>query len=439
MNQFKSAKAFLSYYAKWVLLSSLAGILCGGMSAGFLLLLQATTDLRNENNWLLYLLPIGGLIVGGIYHFFGRSVESGTNLLISEFHDPRTVVPLPMAPLVLAGTLLTQLFGGSAGREGPAVQMGGTIADQLTHLFKLSRDERRTLLMAGMSGGFASVFGVPVAGMIFGMEILAVGRLHAWAIVECAITAFVAHHVTLALGVHHTSYTQPEAIGLTVNSGVLAIFAGLCFGLAARIFVLLSDQISKTFKAQFPLLPVRAFVGGAIMATIYYLLPLTTRYAGLGIPLIEDSLKTPTFIYDWVGKILFTAVTLAAGFKGGEVTPLLFIGASLGNALSTVVQLSLPMLAAMGFVAVFAGAANTPIACTIMAVELFGPHVAIYAALACVASYAVSGHYRIYHAQIIHLQEYSFVDRCHSFVKLLFKRPPLTEVSKPVTKISLKK
>ena len=113
MNQFKSAKAFLSYYAKWVLLSSLAGILCGGMSAGFLLLLQATTDLRNENNWLLYLLPIGGLIVGGIYHFFGRSVESGTNLLISEFHDPRTVVPLPMAPLVLAGTLLTQLFGGS--------------------------------------------------------------------------------------------------------------------------------------------------------------------------------------------------------------------------------------------------------------------------------------------------------------------------------------
>lgn len=408
------------------------------MSAGFLLLLQATTDLRNENNWLIYLLPVGGLLTGGLYHFFGRKVESGTSLLIQEFHDPRTVAPLRMAPLVLAGTLLTHLFGGSAGREGTAVQMGGSIADQFTHLFKLSRDERRTLLMAGISGGFASVFGVPVAGMVFGLEVLAVGRLHVWALIECAIAAFVAHYVAVAIGVHHTVYAQPEAINLTANSGFLAIFAGLCFGLAARVFVFLSEQIGKGFKAQFPLLPVRAFVGGAVVAAIYYLLPLTTRYAGLGIPLIEDTLKTPTLVYDWLGKILFTAVTLGSGFKGGEVTPLLFIGASLGNALSTVLQLSLPMLAAMGFVAVFAGAANTPIACTIMAVELFGPNVAVYAALACIASYAVSGHYRIYRAQTIHWQEYSFVDRGTAFLKLLFKKPPLTESSKPVKKIALK-
>ena len=148
-------------------------------------------------------LPLGGLAVGLVYHFFGRSIEGGNNLIIDEFHDPVSVIPFRMAPLVLVGTVLTHLFGGSAGREGTAVQMGGSIADQFTHIFKLNRADRRTLLMAGMSGGFGSVFGVPFAGAIFGLEVLTVGRLHLWAIVECTVSAFVAHYVTLEIGRAH--------------------------------------------------------------------------------------------------------------------------------------------------------------------------------------------------------------------------------------------
>ena len=292
------SKASLVYYIKWTFVASLVGVVCGGASAGFLFLLDAVTVLRSERSELLYFLPLGGLVIGLIYQTIGRSVKSGTNLMIDEFHNPKSVVPIRMAPLVLIGTLLTHLFGGSAGREGTAVQMGGSIADQFTYLFKMNRSDRRTLLMAGMSGGFASVFGVPVAGMIFGLEVQSSGRLHLWATIECAITAFVAHYVALELGVHHTVYVHPAAIGLTVNTAVLAIAAGICFGAAAQLFVFITSQLSRLFKKIMPLLPVRTFVGGLIIAGIYYFAPMTTRYAGLGLPLIEESMKTLSLACD---------------------------------------------------------------------------------------------------------------------------------------------
>jgi H+/Cl- antiporter ClcA len=425
LRQAKSLKSIFFYYAKWIALSTLVGAACGTASAVFLAVLEAATNIRTTHSWLLYLLPLGGLAVGGLYHTFGRKVEGGNNLIIDEFHDPKAVIPFRMAPLVLLGTILTHLFGGSAGREGTAVQMGGSIADQFTHLFKMNREERRTLLMAGMSGGFGSVFGVPFAGMIFGLEVLAIGRLHLWGIVECAVAAFVAHFVTLALGIHHTDYVHPVVSDLTVLTGLIAVAGGIIFGLAARLFALLSHQISKISKSLFPLLPLRTFIGGALIAAAFFFVPMLTRYAGLGVPLIVDSLKVPLLPYDWFGKLVMTALTLGVGFKGGEVTPLLFVGATLGNALSTILPLPLPLFAAIGFVGVFAGAANTPIACTIMAMELFGPGVGVFAALACFASYAVSGHRGIYHAQKVHHSKSKFVSRTVEFIEYLFRRPPI--------------
>ncbi len=428
MSPQKKIPSILRYYTKWISLSALVGVACGMASAMFLAVLEYTTHFREGSPWLLYLLPVGGLIVGGAYHFWGSSVEGGNNLIIDEFHDPQTVIPFRMAPLVLLGTIFTHLFGGSAGREGTAVQMGGSIADQFTHLFKMNRDERRTLLMAGMAGGFGSVFGVPFAGTIFGLEVLAIGRLHLWGIVECAVAAFVAHHVTLALGIHHTNYVHPAVeLQLTSLNGLYAILAGVLFGLAARLFAFLTDNIKALSKKVIAYLPLRAFAGGIIISGIFFLLPVTIRYAGLGVPIIVDSLKVPLPFYDWIGKLVLTALTLGLGFKGGEVTPLLFVGATLGNALSSFVPIPLPLLAAMGFVGVFAGAANTPFACTVMAMELFGADVGIFAGFACFASYAVSGHHGIYHSQKIHISKKKYVTRTVEFIEFLFKRPPLDE------------
>ncbi|PWU18741.1 MAG: voltage-gated chloride channel protein [Bdellovibrio sp.] len=426
----KAQQNLVRYYSKWITISALVGVFCGLASAIFLATLEATTRFREAHPWLLFLLPLGGLIVGSIYHVFGNSVEGGNNLIIDEFHDPTSVIPFRMAPLVLLGTIFTHLFGGSAGREGTAVQMGGSIADQFTHVFKMGRAERRTLLMAGMSGGFASVFGVPIAGTLFGLEVLAVGRLHLWGVIECAVAAFVAHYTTLGLGIHHTDYLHPAATSYANLNGLHAILAGLIFGLAARLFAICADQIKVHCKKIAPLLPVRAIIGGGIISLTFFLIPEATRYAGLGIPIIVDSLNRPLPLYDWFGKLTYTAFTLGTGFKGGEVTPLLFVGATLGNALSSFLPLPLPTLAAMGFVGVFAGAANTPFACTAMAIELFGADVGVWAALACFASYAVSGHHGIYHAQQIHIPNSNLVSRAREFIGLLFKRPPLPERKK---------
>lgn len=360
--------------------------------------------------------------MGLLYHHFGKSVERGNNLIIDEFHDPQAVIPFRMAPLVLLGTLATHLFGGSAGREGTAVQMGGSIADQFTNLFKVNRDERRTLLMAGMAGGFGSVFGVPWAGMIFGIEVMAIGRLHLWGILECAVAAFVAHYVTLAWGVHHTEYIHPVVSGFTMLSTLIVVIAGISFGLAARLFALLADRINYFSKKIIPYLPLRAFTGGMMISILFFAVPLTTRYAGLGVPIIVDSLKVPLPYYDWFGKLVLTALTLGVGFKGGEVTPLLFIGAALGNLIGQFVPVPFPIMAAVGFVGVFAGAANTPFACIFMAMELFGTEIGLYAAMACFASYAVSGHHGIYHSQKIHIAKNRYVSRTIEFIQYIFRR-----------------
>jgi H+/Cl- antiporter ClcA len=419
----------LKYYLKWIAISGLVGAFCGLASAVFLAVLDHATRVRTDNPALLYALPIGGLIVGGLYHYFGKSVEGGNNLIIDEFHEPKNTIPFRMAPLVLLGTIFTHLFGGSAGREGTAVQMGGSIADQLSHHFKMTKTERRTLLMAGMSGGFGSVFGVPFAGAIFGLEVLSIGKLHLWAIVECAVSAFVAHYTTLAFGIEHTRYPQvsvgngPVGIKLTF----LLIGCGIVFGLAARLFAFCAESIKGMSKKAVPFLPLRAFLGGSLISSVFYFVPESARYAGLGVPLIVKSLNETLPIYDWLGKLVFTAATLGFGFKGGEVTPLLFVGSTLGNALSHVVDLPVQVLAAIGFVGVFAGAANTPFACTIMAVELFGGDILFFAAAACFASFAVSGHHGIYHSQTIHIHKSKYMTRTAAWLRTLFTRPPVKD------------
>ncbi|WP_243047298.1 voltage-gated chloride channel family protein [Dyella sp. RRB7] len=390
--------AMLPLLGRWLMLSAVVGGLAGSASALFLWTLDWATQQQTSHAYMLAFLPVAGLVMGWVYHRIGKDVEGGNNLLIDEIHDPKTIVPKRMAFLIFAGTVVTHLFGGSAGREGTAVQMGGALADQVTHRLGLGKDDRRILLMAGISAGFASVFGTPLAGAIFGLEVLAIGRLRYDALLPCILSAIMADEVTRHWGIHHTVYVIPHVPPLEVVGLLSTAFAGICFGILGMLFANTTHALAAAFKRCIKYPPLRLFVGGAIVSMAAYLLN-SRQYLGLGIPTIQAAFEHPLPAYDFGGKFAFTTVTLASGFKGGEVTPLFFMGATLGNALSYVLPLPIPVLAGMGFVAVFAGAANTPLASTVMAIELFGPQIGVYAGMACAIAYLFSGHTGIYRAQ----------------------------------------
>ncbi len=388
--------------AGWLMCLCLGvALLAGSASALFLFSLDWATRTREAHRWLILGLPFAGFAVGWLYLKWGRSVDAGNNLLIDEIHDPRQVVPLRMAPLILGSTVVSHLFGASVGREGTAVQMGGALADQLCHHFKLSAPQRRVVLMTGIAAGFASVFGTPLAGAVFALEVLAGPALRhmRWAaLLPCMVAAVAADHVGLWWGVQHTLYSAGSLPVLSTWSLTAMVLAGGLMGLTGRVFALSTHGLSAWVKQRIPYAPLRPLVGGTLIAAIVWW-GQADRYIGLGIPVIVEAFSQPLAPWDFAAKLALTVASLGAGFKGGEVTPLFYIGATLGNALAPSLQMPLGLMAAVGFVAVFAGAANTPLACSVMAMELFGVEVGAFAALACAVSYLFSGRASIYRAQ----------------------------------------
>jgi H+/Cl- antiporter ClcA len=386
---------------QWTWLGGVVGVACGCASAAFLLLLERATRFREAHEVIVYTLPLAGIVIGAIYQRWGASIRGGNNLIIDTIHDNAAPIPLRMGPMVFVGTILTHLFGGSAGREGTAVQMGASMADFIAHKLGVTKEMRPRLLAAGMAGGFGSVFGTPIAGAIFGLEVVHVGRIDYDALGPALVASVVGDFVTRHLGVAHTPYPAATFVALTPLVLVKLAAIGAAIAAAATGFVELTHGLKHQLEHRIKALPLRMAVGGVVVVAMWKAIG-TSDYLGLGVPTIVRSFSDPTLPpYAFAAKLVFTAVTLASGFLGGEVTPLFFVGATLGSTCARLLDLPIALGAGIGLAALFGAAANTPLALSIMAVELLGSAVLPHVLIVTVIAYVMSGHRGIYPAQRI--------------------------------------
>ncbi len=398
---------FCRFLSKYLLLGCIVGLLAGAANTVFLISLDFVTKIRIQTPWIILFLPLAGAFVSFLYVKFGKNSSKGNNLIIDKINGDEVNVPLIMAPLVYIGSVLTHLFGGSAGREGTGVQIGGSIAHWINRLFKLNKEDSRIILMSGVSSGFAAVFGTPLAGTVFGLEFAALGFMSYEALIPCCTAAYIGSSVTKFLGVNHSQYAIQTYIAvLPINIFKIAL-AAIAFGLVSRVFSKLTHRLKEFFTSNFKNAMLKSFVGGIIIIILVYALG-TYDYLGLSIPLIKESLNGVVSPFAFILKLVFTSITLGAGFQGGEVTPLFVIGSTLGNFLGSLLSISPSHLAALGFIGVFAGATNAPIASFILGIELFGSTGAEFLFLTCVLSYLFSGHTGIYTSQRIGRSKFSF-------------------------------
>lgn len=408
----ESVKFFIKNYffqtkvsGKWILFAILSGLITGVAGSAFYYGMQIVTDIRMQHEWLIFLLPAGGISIVGLYRLLHDEKDSGTNLVLSAIHSNDNL-PLRMAPLIFLSTLITHLFGGSSGREGAALQLGGSIGAALGKLFRFDSSDRHIMIMSGMSGAFSSLFGTPLAAAFFSMEVVSVGIMQYSALVPCVISSLVAQGVASHLGIRRESFVLGLLPSLSLKTAVIiGVLAVLCAGISI-LFCTILHNAERMYKKLFRNAYLRAAAGGGIVILLTLLCGSQT-YNGTGMNVIALCFEGgEIFPLAFLIKMIFTAATLGAGFKGGEIVPSFFIGATFGYIFGTLTGLSPALCAAAGMLAVFCGVTNSPITSLLIGFELFGFGAMPYFLIAIALSYMMSGYYGLYSSQKIIYSKY---------------------------------
>jgi len=396
---------------KWLAYSCICGGIIGLIGALFHQLLTNATVYRQNNAWLLFFLPVAGVIIVFLYKLAGDTAAKGTNLVISAIHSDEKV-PARMAPLIIVSTFLTHMFGGSAGREGAALQVGGSLGDFFAGIFKADEKDTRILIMCGMSSCFSALFGTPIAAAVFSMEVISVGIMHYSALVPCVISALIANGISHFLGISGAHYDIGEVPSLSLINGGQMLIMSVAFACASMLICYALHKTSQLYQKFIKNEYIRIIVAGLLVIVLRYICG-TTDYLGAGTDVIEKSFVSSCAWYVFILKIIFTAVTLGGGFKGGEIVPTLFVGATLGSFLASIFGFPPALCAACGMVSVFCGVTNCPLTSIIIAIEMFGSDSLVFCALCISISYLLSGYFSLYSTQKFVYSKYKpeFIDR----------------------------
>ena len=409
LDQMHHPEKYWKIFFKWGILGALMGIIGGLLGAVFHHALHFVTHLRGEHPWLIYLLPLAGLASLGIYHVFRLRGNRGTNEIIDAILNGDSVNPL-IAPVIFAATAITHLFGGSAGREGAALQLGGSVASMLGKALRLNDNERTVLIMSGMSAVFAGLFGTPLTATIFCMEFASVGTIFSPALLPCYLAAFTASSVSAAQGVHAEVFILNEAVKFTATANWKILVLSILVGLLGIAMCWLFHNAEHLAAKLLPNAWARIVVGGAIV-TVLTLIVGDHRYNGAGMDMALGAVAGEADWYDFLMKMLFTAVTLSAGFKGGEIVPTFCVGATFGCLVGGLLGLDPGFAAALGLVGLFCCATNSPIASIILSMEMFGSTNIYLFAFTCVIAFVISGNWGLYNSQIIQFSKSRMVRR----------------------------
>ena len=404
---------YVKTFLKWGFLGVLMGAIGGVLGAVFHHALHFVTHVRSEHMWLIFLLPLGGLLTVALYRLLGMQGNRGTNEIIDATLDGHAVSPM-VAPSIFLATAITHLFGGSAGREGAALQLGGSTASMLAKLFRLKTQERKVMVMAGMSAVFAGLFGTPLTATLFCMEFESVGTVFSPALLPCFLAAYVASRVSGLMGVHAETHMITEAFQITLTNCwqylILAVLVSLLGIAMCWVF-----HQAEHFAAHHIPNPFVRIVAGGVIVMVLTLLVGDHRFNGAGMDMALNAVSGNADWYSFLLKMLFTAVTLSAGFKGGEIVPTFCIGATFGCVMGGLLGLDPGMAAALGLIGLFCCATNSPLASMVLSIEMFGSTNLYLFAFVCVVCFVLSGNSGLYASQIIQFGKADLVGKTKDF------------------------
>ena len=399
LNNVSFGSRYIFQFAKWLVIAIFSGFVCGFLGSVFYKSIEVVTNYRYIHHEITYFLPVAGVIIVFLYRFLGMKKDRGTNLVLASIHSHKQI-PGVMAPLIYIGTVLTHLCGGSSGREGAALQMGGCVGVFIGKKLKMDEKDINVLTMCGMSAVFTAMFGTPITATVFSMEVITVGMFHYSAFVPCIIASTISKGVTQYFGIEGETFTILRTPDIDIYICLKIVALAIACGVVAIIFCQGIHGVSKLYKNIFSNPYVRIIVGGTLVTLIINLADLD-YYSGAGFNIVRDSFNGITGIHTVIIKIVLTALTLGAGYKGGEIVPALCIGASFGSVVAPVLGFEPAFGAGIGLVSLFCGVVNCPIAAILLAMEMFGQHRLLPFAIASGVSYVFSGCFGLYNSQKI--------------------------------------